>query len=181
VSQKNREYLNQIEALVAALRREGLERRLVLLSSQQRFLDDASRYYFELWRLKSEAGLEVLQLSPYERQSLEYYLGHDIFAKQLQTIEGELRTLINQGRYLTFAEIEGMLKTVDGMIERLENLMRQIGKQEQSTLQAIKTLTSKVMRVCGGIALVGVDLPVQNWASVITGAILVLTTSLNDK
>lgn len=186
MSQKSNEssaHLSQIEALIAALKRERerLERRFILLHRKQKLLNDFSRYYFNLWRLKSETGLNVLELSPGQRRLLQYTLGDDILEDHLQTIEDELHPLVNQGRYLTFAEIQGISQTIVTLIERLESQKEQISKQKRSAWKTVKILASKVTRVSGGVALIVVDLQIQNWPSVIGGAILVLTTPLNDK
>lgn len=126
--------------------------------------------------------LEILELSPDHRQLLEKVLDRHIVTQQLQVTEEQLYRLISEGRYLTFREIEGVLQVIDGIIERLENQKGQIAKQERSALQAVKKpLVSKTIRVCGGAALIGVDLPALNWSSVIGGALLILTASLNDK
>lgn len=175
--------LNQIEELIAALKREreGLERRFALLRKQRDFLDEASKLYFELWRLKWESSLEILRLSPAQRQLLEDMLGNDVVAQQLQVIEARLHRLVSEERYLTFAEIEGVLQIIDGIIERLENLRGQVAKRERPALQRAKKLVTKTVGVCRGAALISIDLPVLNWPSVIWGATLILKTVLDDE
>ena len=175
--------LNQIEALIAVLKteREGLERRFSLIRGQQDFLDTASSIYIDLWRLKWEAGLEILELSPVQRQSLEKLPGHDAIAQHREAIEDQLSRLISEGRYLTFAEIEGVLPIIDSIIDSMENLREQFAKRERSALQRAKNLATKTIRVSGATALIALDLPVQNWQSVVYATLLILPTSLNDK
>jgi hypothetical protein len=177
MNQEGNKYLGDIATLLAALKMEkqNLERRLVLLRSQQKVLDRISRDNFDLWRLKLEAGLEILEFSPYERQLLEHLLGADVVAQQIQAIEGELHTLVSQGRYLTFIEIEGMLETIGMLIESLESVRQQMEREQPSSSHSVKPLMRRVIRVLGGLSLVGIDLRTQSWPSVATGAILVLT------
>jgi uncharacterized membrane-anchored protein YhcB (DUF1043 family) len=175
---------NQVEigSLIEALKRERerLVRFFALLGMQRAFLDDVSKDYFDLWRLKSERGIELLQLSPYHRQILDYLFGYDDAEQQIRAIERELRDFINQGRYLTLIEMEGVLQTIDAIVQRLENQQAETGKRGASTLK-LKSLVGKVMRIGGGIALIGMDLPDMSWPSVVSGSILILTTSLSDE
>jgi len=130
--------------------------------------------------LKREAGLEILELSPIQRERLDNLLGPDVVGKQLQEIGDRLYGLLEKGSYVTFAEIEGILKVIDGIIEMLQKKKGQIAKEGQSALQTVKKLTSKEIRLCGGLALIVLDLPIHNWVSVVGGAILISTTSLGD-
>lgn len=175
--------LDRIEALIAALKGErgSLERRLVLLRSHRDLLDVASRWYFNLWRLKWDIGVEIFELPPAQRELLENLLGHNVIKQHLEAIEGQLFRLISKGHYITFAEIEGLLQVFDGIIERLEKLRGQVAKRERPALQRAKKLAGKAIHLCGGAALIGVDLPVQSWPSVIVGAVLILSIPLNDK
>ena len=103
----SRAVVDQIEALIATLKKErdGLERRLVLLSSQENLLNNASRLYFNLARLKREAGLEILELPTRQRKDLDSLLGSEVATHQLQEIEDQLYDLANKSSYIKFAEI----------------------------------------------------------------------------
>ena len=175
--------VNQLEALIAALKKErdGLERRLVLLRSQENLLNDASRLYFNLVYLKREAGLEILELPPVQRKDLNNLLGPDIAARQLQEIEDQLHDLAKKGGHLKFAEIKGILEVIDGIIEMLQKQKKLIVEDGKSELKmGKKKFASNVIRVCGGSALIALDLPVQNWLSVVGGSMLILTTGLDN-
>jgi len=175
--------LDEIEALIVALKeeKERLKRRLVLLRKQRQFLDNASRFYFDLWRLKSESSLVILELFPNQRQLLEMMFGRDVITRQLQVIEDELRRLTRENRHLTFKEIEGTTQVLDRVIEVLDNQKQQIIKQKSPTLQRVKHLGRKAIQLCGGIALIGVDLPTLNWPSVIGGTLLILAIPLDNE
>ncbi len=176
MKQGDNEYLSNIAALLAALKieKQMLERRLAILRAQQKLLDHISQENFDLWRLKLETGLDMLQLPPYEHHLWEHLIDTNTVAEQMQAIEGELHTFVNQGRYLSFVEIEGMLETIGVLIERLESVRQQMEKKQPPPL-TVKPLMRRVIRVLGGLSLVGIDLRILNWPSVATGAVLVLT------
>lgn len=173
--------IEYIKALIEVLKiqRQRFERLLIILSASQQVLDLWTMQYLELLRMKRELGLKLIPLPQKEGESLEEVLGSKALEEYDNLIDKSIFQLLAEGKVLTIVEMEKALKNIDALIVELIACVNRIQQGEKEVIHSTRDLIRKrVMPICFGLALIGVDIPSQSWASVIGGVYIVYTKSV---
>jgi len=158
--------------------RHRFELLLVILRNSQPVLDRWTIQYLELSEMKREWGLKLVPLPQKEKKQLEQTLGSKTLAEYEKLIDESISQLVSEGRILTIAEMETLLTKIDVLIVELITYVNQMQQGKKTAIRSAKeVILKKVMPICFGLALIGVDIPVPNWSTIIGGGYIIYTAS----
>lgn len=154
--------------------RHRFELLLVILRNSQQVLDRWTTQYLEISEMKREQGLKLISLSQVERESLKEVLGSKVLEEYDNLIDESISQLVSEGRILTIAEMEKILAQMDRLIVELITCVNRIQRGEKAATRTAKDIIlKKVVPISGGIALIALDIPSQNWATIINGTVFI--------
>lgn len=160
--------------------RHRFELLMIILRNSQQVLDQWTTQYIGLLEMKREVGLKLISLPQKERESLKEVLGSKTLEEYDNIIDESISQLVSEGRILTIAEMETALAKIDALIVELITCVNQIQQGEKAATRSAKEIILKKVAPIGlGLALVGVDIPSQSWPTVIGGAYIIYTASMN--
>lgn len=173
--------IRYIEAQIEALKRQRqrFERLMIILRVRQQVLDQWTMQYFELLRMKHWLGLKLVSLPQNERELLEKVLGPKTLEEYEHLIDESITRLMQEGKILTIAEMEEILGQIDALIIELMTYVNQIQQgMKTAIVTARNIILKKVVPIGFGLALIGVDIPLQSWPTVIGGGYIIYTASV---
>lgn len=154
--------------------RHRFELLAIILRNSQQVLDQWTTHYLEISEMKREQGLKLISLSQDERESLKEVLGSKVLEEYDNLIDESISQLVLEGRILTIAEMGKILAQMDRLIVELITCVNRIQQGEKAATRTAKDIIlKKVVPIGGGIALIALDIPSQNWATVIGGGALI--------
>lgn len=154
--------------------RHRFELLMIILRNSQQVLDQWTTQYLELSEMKREQGLMLISLSQDERKSLREALGSKVLEEYNNLIDESISELLSEGRILTIAEMGKILAQMDRLIVELITCVNRIQQGEKVAIRTAKEIIlKKVVPIGGGIALIALDIPSQNWVTVIGGGALI--------
>ena len=170
-----------VQAYIEALKqqRQRFERLLTILRNSQQVLDQWTTQYLGLLEMKQELGLKLISLSQNERESLEEVLGSRALEEYYNLIDESILQLVLERRILTIAEMETALAKIDALIVELIACANRIRQGEKEAIHDTRDLIrKKVVPICFGLALIGADVPLQSWPTVIGGGYIIYRASI---
>lgn len=172
--------IEYIEALVEALKRQRqrFERLIDILRTGQQVLDQWTMQYLEFLEIKRELGLKLIPLSQTEQESLKEVLGSKAVEEYENLVDESISALLLERRIFTIAEMKTALEKIDELIVELIVCVNSIQQGEKEAIRHTKDLIrKKVVPICVGLALIGVDITLENWPTIISGGYIIYTAS----
>jgi len=154
--------------------RHRFELLMVILRNSQQVFDQWTTQYLEISEMKREQGVKLISLSQDERESLKEVLGSKVLEECDNLIDESISQLVSEGRILTIAEMGKILAQMDRLIVELITFVNRIQQGDKAASHTAKDIIlKKVVPIGGGIALIALDIPSQNWTTIINGTALI--------
>lgn len=173
--------IDYIQAQIEALKRQRgrFERLIVILRAEQQLLDQWTVQYFAFLEMKRALGLKLISLPKDEMESLKEILGSETLEEYENFVNESLSELLLERRILTIAEMETVLAKIDELIVELIVYNQRIVQGEKEAIRHTKDLVlKKVVPIFVGLALIGVDITLKNWPTIISGGYIIYATSV---
>jgi len=174
--------IEYIEALIEALKRqrERFKRLIFIMRENQQVLDQWTRQYLELIEMKRDMKFQLLLLSKEEKKSITRVLGLKVFQEYEHIIDETISQITKENEILTILGMENILKQIDVLIMESIRCNKQLKQGEKRAIHTTKDLVrKKIIPVCVGLALIGTNITLQSWASIISGGYVIYVASTN--
>lgn len=168
--------IEYIEALIEALKRqrERFKRLISIMRKNQQVLDQWTKQYLDIIEMKREIRHQLLVLPKAEIQSITRVLGLKLFKEYIPIVNETISQISAEIEILTISGMENILKQIDVLIMESIRYIKKLKQGEKLAINTTKDLVrKKIIPVCVGLALIGTDIALKSWPSIISGGYVI--------
>jgi len=169
-----------VKELIEALKRQRdrFGRLIYKFRNNEEILDKWTEQSIEVMQIKKELSQKSLLLPENEVKLLKQILDVKTF-DEYDAIISESLDLMKKSEFVKISDIDAILKRIDELIVDLMVSVRRLERGDDTEILRIKNiLVKRVVPIWFASAVIGIDIPSQNWVSIISGILIIYSAAV---